>query len=177
MTFRLLGSRSVGRGRLFRIERLHLGTRHGSVARDVVRHPGGVAVLPVDGQGRVLLLRQYRAALGRSVLEIPAGITDPSDPGPEEAARRELEEETGLRAGALELLATVHTSPGYTDEELRVYLATGIVRGSRRPDGAEEHEAELVEMSGEEALAAVDSGEITDSRTVVALLAWDRRHA
>lgn len=176
MNVRLLGSRVLTRTRLFRIERLHLTSPHGAMSRDVLRHPGAVAVL-VDLGGRVLLIRQYRAPLGRAILEIPAGLPSPDDCGPEETARRELEEEVGVRAETLEPLVTINTSPGYSDEELRVYLAGGIVRVPRRPDGAEEHGAELVEMSREEALAAVEAAEITDSKTIVALLAWDRRRA
>jgi 8-oxo-dGTP pyrophosphatase MutT (NUDIX family) len=178
VSFSLLGSRAVGRGRLMRYERMHLRTPAGGViARDVVRHPGGVAVLPVLDDGRVLLLRQYRSAIDRPIYEVPAGVLEHDDPDHETAVHRELEEEAGVRAGRLTLLAVVHTSPGYTDEALRVFVAEGIVRVPRRPDGAEEHEAELVEMRLEEALAAVDAGEITDAKTQVALLAWDRRKA
>lgn len=176
MNVRLLGSRVVARTKLFTIERLHLSSPHGGMARDVIRHPGAVAVL-VDLGNRTLLMRQYRAPLGRAILEIPAGLPSVDDCGPEETARRELEEEVGVRAEVLEPLITINTSPGYSDEELRVYVASGIVRVPRRPDGVEEHGAELVEMSREEALAAVEAGEITDSKTIVALLAWDRRRA
>lgn len=168
---------TLGEGLYVRLERVNLRAPDGSVhARDVLRHPGGVAILPVDS-GRTWLVSQYRVALDRHVLEIPAGKLDVTGEQPLQAARRELTEELGMTASEWHSLGTMEPSPGYTEEVIHLFAATGIVAGARRPDGAEEMEAEIVEMSIDEALAGVESGTITDAKTQIALLRWSRRKA
>lgn len=175
MTFRRLGSRLAGSGIFLRLERLHLLAPDGTaVARDVLRHPGGVAVLPVEGE-RLWFVRQYRVAVGAELLEIPAGKLDRGDLSVEEAARRELAEELGATAGRLERITSMHPSPGYTDEVIHIFLAEDVTLGERAPEGIEEHHAELVSLTTEEALRSIGTGEITDAKTLIALLAWAQR--
>lgn len=175
MTFQVDAVTTLGEGIFIRLERLTLRAPDGSLhPRDVVRHPGGVGILPID-RGFVWLVRQYRIAVGRPVLEIPAGKLDESDRSPLEAARRELEEELGMTAADWEPLATLDPSPGYTDEVIHLFAASGIVADARRPQGAEEVEAEIVELTVEQALDAIDEGTITDAKTQIALLRWSRR--
>lgn len=175
MSFRLLGARTVGRGKVLDYQRLHLLTAEGAaVVRDVIRHRGGVGVLPVWGE-EVTLIRQYRAALHEQVLEIPAGKFEEEESSPREAARRELREETGIRAERMVDLGEILPSPGYTDERIKLFAARGLVQGERHPDGAEERIAETVRIGLPKALKMVESGEIRDAKTVVALLRWAGR--
>lgn len=167
---------TLGEGVFVRLERITLRAPDGSLhPRDVLRHPGGVGVLAVD-DGRVWLVRQYRVALGRPVLEIPAGKLDVADELPLAAAQRELREELGMTASEWESLGSLDPSPGYTDEVIQLFAASGIVADARRPQGAEEVEAEIVAMTVDEALAMVDDGTITDAKSQIALLRWSRRN-
>lgn len=162
-------------GRLITMEEILLRSPGGEeVVREVVRHPGGVAVLAID-EGKVWLIRQHRVALGREMIEIPAGKLDAADADPAEAARRELEEELGATASSMQHLATMAPSPGYTDEVIEIYLAQGLAFGDRIPDGAEERHATVISLPVADALDSIDAGSITDAKTMVALLQWNRR--
>ncbi len=175
MSFRLLGSALVGRGAFLELERVHLLAGDGrSVRRDVVRHPGGVAVLVVDGDDTVLV-RQYRAPFGAPVLEIAAGRFDRPGEEPLVAAARELEEELGLVASRLVPLGSMLASPGYTDEVIHLFAADGVRPGRRHPDGVEEELSEVVTLPLAEAYRMADRGELRDAKTLVALAAWARR--
>jgi ADP-ribose pyrophosphatase len=170
-----VGSTTLGQGVIVRLDQLTLRAPDGSeIVRDVLRHPGGVGVLAVEND-RVWLVRQFRAALGRPMLEIAAGKRDLSGEPPLEGGRRELEEELGMTAAEWVSLGTLAPSPGYTDAVIHLFAASGIVASSRRPQGAEEEESEIVEMSLADALAGVDDGTITDAKTQIALLRWSRR--
>jgi 8-oxo-dGDP phosphatase len=146
----------------------------GSAAtREIVEHNDAVAVVPLDTDGRVVLLSQYRHALGEAALEIPAGKLDREGEEPEAAARRELLEETGLQADALERLVTFDNSGGWTDEQTTVYLARDVRPGDVPDDftaTAEEADMEIVRLPLEEAVEKARSGEITDAKTLVGLL-------
>jgi ADP-ribose pyrophosphatase len=132
--------------------------------REVVRHPGAVAVLAIH-DGDAILVRQLREAVGERLLEIPAGIRDIEGEPAEETARRELLEETGYRAVTLRPLGRIHTSPGFTDEVVELYVGE-----AERSAGRSEPEVEVVAMPVDEVVAAVRRGEITDAKTAVAVL-------
>lgn len=173
--FEVAGTRLLGEGVFLRLEEVRLRDRDGrEVLRDVVRHPGGVAVLPVDGD-RVWMIRQHRVAMGKDVDEIPAGKLDREGEDLASAAHRELAEELGATAQHMEHLATMAPSPGYTDEVIEIYLAEGLEFGARSPQGAEEHDATVLSMPIAEALDSIGTGEISDAKTLIALLEWKRR--
>lgn len=140
--------------------------------REYVWHTGAVAVLAVDEQDRVLLIRQYRHPVGHSLWEIPAGLLDMDGEPPHIAAARELAEETGYEPGEMRTLVDLRPSPGGNDEVIRVYLATGV-RESTEDFERTDEEAELVSrwVPLAEAVQAVLEGRITNGTTVSALLA------
>ena len=133
----------------------------------VLRHPGGVGVLPLHDDGTVTLIRQLRPAVGSPLLEVPAGRLDPGE-DPSSCGRRELEEETGLTAEQLLSLGSLYPSPGVLDEEIHLFLATGLHVGPSSPEPYEE--IETVRLPFAEALRQAREGEIRDSKTIVALL-------
>jgi ADP-ribose pyrophosphatase len=135
--------------------------------REVVRQIGSVATLPVHDDGRVTLVRQYRYAVRESVWELPAGRLDPGEP-PEEGARRELEEEVGFHARSLEPLLVFWTTPGFCDEVMHLYRATGFESVPPRPD--EDERIEIATFTLEEAREMISRGEIREGKTLVALL-------
>jgi ADP-ribose pyrophosphatase len=142
--------------------------------REVVRQRGSVACLPVHDDGRVVLVRQYRYAVSEYVWELPAGRLDPPET-PEAGARRELEEEVGLRAQRLEKLAEFWTTPGFCDERMFVYRATGLEQGAARPEPDEK--IEVLATSYADARRMIETGEIREGKTLVALLLEGERRA
>ncbi len=147
--------------------------------RDVVGHPGAVSVLALDDAGRILLVRQWRIPTGGAMLEIPAGTLEVHGGVTEDAegaARRELEEETGHRATGWRRLASFWTAPGFASELMHLYLATGIegVTGDDRLAPDEDERLEVSHLGVDDALARVDSGEISDAKTILAILWLDR---
>ena len=140
----------------------------GSTAkREVVEHPGGVTVLPLEADGTVWCVRQYRYPFSRTLLEVPAGKLEPGE-APELAAARELSEETGLTAGRLQYLGANYTSPGYSEEVLHIYLALGLHPGDCHPDQDEFLNVEKIPLK--ELSRMVMDGEIDDGKTIVAVL-------
>jgi ADP-ribose pyrophosphatase len=137
--------------------------------RDVIRHPGAVAVVPVTGRDTVLLVRQYRGPVDRELLEIPAGTRDVAGEAPEVTARRELEEEVGVRAGTMRFLGTILNSPGFCDEETLLYLAQELEPVEPDRHGEEERYIEVVEIPLVEVDAMVHAGELIDAQTVLGL--------
>ena len=140
--------------------------------REVVRQGGSVAALPVFDDGRLLLVRQYRYAVDAFVWELPAGRRDAGET-PEEGARRELEEEVGLRAGSLEPLLVFWTTPGFCDEVMHLFRATDLEPVPPRPEADEKIEPATFTL--EEAMEMVERGEIREGKTLVALLLEARR--
>jgi ADP-ribose pyrophosphatase len=145
-------------------------------SRVVIEHPGAAAVVPTL-EDDVILIHQYRAALGARILEIPAGKLDLSGEDTAVAARRELAEETGFVAGTLTHLTDLLTTVGFCDEKIIIFLADEIVPGVREPIGPEEEDAHVVRMPFDEAIDLVASGEIADAKTVVGLLLTARIRA
>lgn len=166
----------VYRGRVFDVELDRVRFPDGSTGElEMIRHPGAAAVLPMYRPGEwgggdeaaVVLLRQYRYAAGGELWEVPAGKLDPGE-SPESCARRELEEEAGLRARELRRLTTVYTTPGFTDEVIHLFVALGLEPGEMRHE-----ESEFIERHDfklEQALEMVTSGQINDAKTICTLL-------
>ena len=147
--------------------------------RDVVGHPGAIAVLAVDDDKRVLLVRQWRIPAERGLLEIPAGTLDVHDgvtEDPDLAARRELEEETGRRAATWRKLGTFWTAPGFATELMHLYLATRLsaATGADRLTPDEDERLELSHVTIGDAVAMVDAGEISDAKTILGIFWLDR---
>lgn len=144
---------------------------NGNVVKwDFIQHNGAAAVVPVDEEGKLILVRQYRNALERYTLEIPAGgLQNPSEPT-REAAERELAEETGYRAQNLELLLSLRTTVAFCNEKIDVYLATELVPGSQNLD--EDEYVQVGAYTVEELTEKIYAGEIQDSKTVAAILAY-----
>ena len=134
---------------------------------DVVRHPGAAAVVPLDRDGSVLMVRQYRHTAGGWLLEIPAGKLAPGE-DPRDCAHRELEEEAGVRAGALRELGPIYVSPGFCDERIWLYLATDLVAGQQALEADEALSIERMSFAEAERRAA--SGEILDAKSTCAIL-------
>lgn len=149
------------------------GSRH---RRDVVRHPGAVAIVAIDDADRLLLVRQWRQPVGRTLLEIPAGTLDRDvEAGtledPELASRRELEEETGYRAASWEKVGAFWTAPGFASELMHLYLATDLAAagpGRLTPDADEA--LELVRLPVADALAWAERGDVHDAKTLIGIL-------
>lgn len=138
--------------------------------RDLVRHPGASAVVALTEMGKIVLVRQYRTAIDRVTVEIPAGKLDPGE-DPIDCARRELLEETGFKAGRMRHLTTIATTPGFCDEIIHIYMATGLTFEGANPDDDEFVNVDLVPLS--ELIDAVLDGRIEDAKTVVGALACD----
>lgn len=139
--------------------------------REIVEYGTAVVLVPVAADGRLLLVRQYRHATGRWLLELPAGGVDGRDASPEEAAQRELREETGHR-GTLTRIGGMFLAPGYSEEYQHVYAATGLVEDALDPDDDEDLVLERATL--DEALAHVDAGRICDAKSIAGLLMYVR---
>lgn len=171
--FRVIGRRHIASAAFLDVERLYLAGPNGEgLERVVVRHPGAVALVPVRGD-EVLLIRQYRAAVDRWLLEVPAGKLDVPGEAPEITAQRELREEMGYKADHLELLTSFFSTPGFSDERMYVYVATGLVEVPAAPHGVEEESAEQVSVPVAELLTLLTSGAVEDAKTLVALSLFD----
>jgi ADP-ribose diphosphatase len=133
---------------------------------EIVRHPGAAAVVPLKENGTVVLIKQFRHAAGGFIYEIPAGKLHPGE-DPRNCAARELEEEIGYQPGKLELLASIFTAPGFTDEVIHVYKATGLTKGRQHLDRDEV--LEIVEVPLREAIEMIRGGTIRDAKTMVGL--------
>ncbi len=170
----LLASRMVHDGRIVRLSVDTVRFPDGTTGElEMIRHPGAAAVLPVVGSleeddPEVLLLRQYRYASGGYLYEVPAGLPDRPDEPWDACARRELEEETGYRAGTLVPLTAIYTTPGFTDEVIRLYVATELSPGASNLDKDEFLDVMTFRFS--EVLDMVRRGEIVDCKSVATIL-------
>jgi ADP-ribose pyrophosphatase len=178
---RVVDSRVVHQGRYltFRVDTVELADGSRST-RDIAGHPGAVAIVAIDDRDQVLLVRQFRLPAGRVLLEIPAGTLDRDAAGatedPDVAARRELEEETGTRAGSWERLGSFYTAPGFTEELMHLYLATDLRPAGEGRLGPDEDERLVLERRPwREAVAAIETGEIVDAKSIVGLFWLARR--
>jgi len=139
-----------------------------TVELETIRHPGAAAVVPIKDDGTVVLIRQFRHAAGGFIYEIPAGKLHPGE-DPLDCASRELEEEIGYRASTFDLLSSIFTAPGFADEVIHVYRATGLTKGRQQLDRDEV--LEVIEMPLTEAVKKIEDGTIRDAKTIVGLQA------
>ena len=162
-------SETIYDGKILHVERWQVTCPNGkAAAREIVVHKGAAAVVPVYADGTTLLVRQHRVAVDRVTLEIPAGKLDSVGEDPHDCAVRELEEETGLRAGRMTLLTSLLTTPGFCTEKIAIYLVQDLSQGQTHPD--EDEFLSLVRMPLEDAVAMVMRGEIRDGKTICGLL-------
>ena len=170
------GKETVWRGWFIRLQRATFLDPDGvAFERDIVRHPGAVAVVAVTDDRAVVLVRQYRPAVDRWLLEVPAGTRDVGGETPEATAGRELAEEVGYRADRLALLTRTAVTPGFCDEIAHVYLATGLHPVPTGRQGAEEVFMEVVLVPLDRFDALVDDGSIVDATTILGVGLAQRR--
>jgi len=164
---------SIYEGKLFRLEALRWAKPDGrELRRDVVRHPGAVVILPLLDDARVVLIRNERRAVGLTLWELPAGTLEDGE-DPSDTAGRELREETGYKADRLRRLGELYTSPGFLDEKLHLFLATGLTHVGQQLE--DEESIEVHETPIDEALQMIDDGRIVDGKSIATLLMWTRR--
>ena len=168
MSFELIKSEILVEGRAFRIRRDTLITPdHQETKLEIVEHGGSVVILPVDDAGNLLFVRQYRTAVGRDLLELPAGTRNADEPF-EKCAAREIREETGMEAGKLQKLGEFYLVPGYSTEYMAAFLATEL---NENPLQADEDEfLEVEKVPWKQAMNMAERGEIQDAKSLAALL-------
>ncbi len=164
---RAIESRVVFPGKLLTIKQeIVENQRGGRYNREIVVHPGAIVLVPVDSQNNVVLVRQYRRAADRTLLELPAGTLG-KDEDPAAAAHRELAEETSLAAGRLERIGGFYAAPGYSTEYLHCFLARDLTETEGQPE--EDEDIEIVTLPVGDVLARIAAGEIDDAKTIAAL--------
>lgn len=164
-----LDGKVVFEGKILRLEHWTMQLPNGSPAlREVACHPGAAAVAALDDAGSIILVQQYRTPVGRLTLEIPAGKFDHAGEDPLLCAQRELSEETGLTARNWRKLTVLETTPGFCDERIHIYLATGLTQGETHPD--EDEFVAVTRMPLAQAVAAVMDGSIRDAKTALAVM-------
>lgn len=141
---------------------------------DYIHHDGAAAVVPVTDDGKIMMVRQYRNALDRETLELPAGKLDAPDEPTKECASRELEEETGYRSDEIEWLVTIRTTVAFCNEKIDVYVAKNLIPTQQNLDDGESIDIEVYTV--EELKQKIFSGEIEDSKTMASILAYDAKY-
>jgi ADP-ribose pyrophosphatase len=168
MKFELITSENTYAGRAFNVRRDHLMTPSGNTVKyDIIEHIGSVSLVPVDENGQMYFVRQYRHAAGIDLLELPAGTLEPGEP-PEEAARREIREEIGMAAQNMLEIGSFYLAPGYSTELMHVFLATGLTDDPLDPDADEYLSVEKLPVA--EALQLAENGQMQDAKSLAALL-------
>jgi len=168
MPFELINSETLMQGRVFKIRRDHLKTPDGRETKfDIIEHGGSVVIVPIDAEGNLLFVRQYRHAAGADLLELPAGTRDGNEPF-EECAAREIREETGMEAGSLQKVGEFYLAPGYSTEFMGVFVATNLKHNPLDADDDEFLSVEKIPVK--EAFALAGRGEMPDAKSLAALL-------
>ena len=164
-----LSSEQVFKGKLIgvRVDRVRTDSGR-ETTREVVEHPGAVAILPVLDDGQVLLVRQYRYAVGRELLEVPAGTREPGEE-PQVTAARELREEVGYDADRIDEMFVYYISPGWCNERLFGYRATGLTEVGAQPD--QDENIEIVPIDPDDTPTLIAQGQIADAKTIALLYA------
>lgn len=168
MPFELLHSETLLKGRAFTIRRDTLKTPDGRETKfDIVEHGGSVIIIPIDSDGNLLFVRQYRHAANMDLLELPAGTRDKNEPY-EECAAREIREETGMEAGTLKHIGSFYLAPGYSTEYMGVFLALDLKHNPLEADDDEFLSVEKIPVR--EAILSAERGEMPDAKSLAALL-------
>lgn len=169
LTEKLLDKQVVYPGVIIRLEHWQVELPNGEKAlREVACHPGAAAIVALDDEGQIILVRQHRIAVDRLTLEIPAGKLDSPDEDPFECARRELSEETGLTAEHWQKLTCLETTPGFCNERIHIYLARGLKQGDCHPD--EDEFVSVSRMPLKEAVQHVMDGTFRDGKTALGIM-------
>lgn len=164
---KLLSTQRMYAGKVLRLDLDTVELPNGQTADlEIIRHPGAAAIVPIKDDGRVVLIRQLRHAASGFIYEIPAGKLDRME-HPKVCAERELEEEVGYRAGRLDLLTSIWTAPGFTDEVIHIFKGTELKPGRQQLDRDEV--LEVVEWPLEKAIAGIQDGTIRDAKTIIGL--------
>lgn len=167
MKFDLIKSEKAYEGRAFSVRRDHLLTASGNIVKyDIIEHIGSVSIVPVDENGQIYFVRQYRHAAEIDLLELPAGTLELGEP-PEDAALRELREEIGMAAQNIQKIGSFYLAPGYSTELMHVFLATGLVDDPLDPDADEYLSVEKMPIAV--ALHLAESGQMQDAKSLAAL--------
>jgi ADP-ribose pyrophosphatase len=168
MPFELIKSEIILQGRAFKFRRDYLKTPDGRETRlEIIEHGGSVVLIPIDDDGNLLFVRQYRHAVGEDLLELPAGTRDGDEPF-EECAAREIREETGMQAGKLQKVGEFYLAPGYSSEFMVVFLATGLKDNPLDADDDEFLQLEKIPLK--KAIQMAEQGDIPDAKSLAALL-------
>lgn len=168
MPFELIRSETLLQGRAFKIRRDHLKTPDGRDTKfEIIEHGGSVVIIPVDADGNIHFVRQYRHAAGADLLELPAGTRDGDEPY-EDCAAREIREETGMEAGKLQKVGEFYLAPGYSTEFMAIYLATELKHNPLDADDDEFLEVEKISL--QKAFEMAGNGEVPDAKSLAALL-------
>ncbi len=163
-------SKTIHHGRHFSFKTDEVELPSGmTTTRDIVEHPGAVAIVPILDDGRILLVRQYRYAVGKDLLEIPAGTLEPGE-APDTCARRELKEETGYTAGSMEKILSMYMTPGYSSEVIHLYFATALKAGEKQIEDDEDIATEI--CGPDELLEMMEKNTIEDAKTIAGVLSY-----
>ena len=165
-----LTSKLLHKGRHFNFKTDEIQLPSGkTTTRDIVDHPGAVAIVPILDDGRILLVKQYRYTTGKELLEIPAGTLEKGE-APDTCARRELKEETGYTAGSMKKILAMYMAPGYSNEVIHLYFATALKAGESHAE--EDEDISLETYSLDELLDGIEKNTIEDAKTIAGVLIY-----
>jgi ADP-ribose pyrophosphatase len=168
MNYKILKSEILYKGKVFdhQVDAIEYESGNKGI-REIAIHPGGAVVVPIKDDGKIILVKQFRYPLQKTLLELPAGKLD-KDEDPLKCATRELEEETGYKAKEIKKLGQIYTAPGYCTEILHIYSAKGLIPGNHNREEGEQG-MEIFEYSIDDVNKMILSGEITDAKTIVGI--------
>lgn len=168
-----LKTEDIYQGSVIKVQSLTVSLPNGKEApRDLVLHPGASVIIPLNEKGELYMVKQFRKPLDKTTLELPAGKLDSPGEDPKLCAERELMEETGLRAGKLDYLISIHTTPGFCNEVIHMYTATELTQGEACTDEDEFLDVEKIHVS--KVVDKILNHEITDAKTIIGVLMAER---